>query len=330
MATAPVSNIEFSVVPLTEVELPRLEDLFDRQCEEWLSLLRWDYTGPSRLIRDVARQRELTGFAATAGREVIGMAFYIVEGSRCSIGDIYVAREWRGAGVDRRLASAVLDCIETVPLVRRIESQCLSIGNNGAAELLGQRGFERLHRLYLTIDLNSPIRPKRRMESAGMRSKNAPDVSIKPWSDADFNRAAQVIHASYIGQHDSRINGQYRTEQGCAELMSILTDTLWCGKFLPDKSRIVADQATGNLVGVLIASRIAHRAGHIGQISIAPAFQGCGLGRRLIDTTIAAFRESGFDSVSLAVTKENTRALNLYESRGFQVVHSFPVFFLGW
>lgn len=329
MATVSASNIEINVVSLADVELSKLEDLFDEQCEEWLSLLRWDYSGPSHLIRDVARQRELTGFAATVGRDVIGLAFYVVEGSRCSIGDIYVSSEWRGTGVDRRLALAVLEYIETVPGVRRIESQCLSIGTNGAAELFTQRGFERFHRLYMSIDLNSPPSPKQRSDSIDSLKMKPRDVSIKPWSDADFSRAAQAIHASYVGEPDGLINGQYRTEQGCAELMSILTDTLWCGKFLPEKSLVVVGRS-GNLAGVLIASRIAHHAAHIGQISIVPAFQGLGLGRRLIDRTVAGFRQSGFDCVSLAVTKENSRALRLYESCGFQVAHSFPVFFHEW
>ena len=330
MATAPVSNIDVNVVPLADVKLARLEDLFDRQCDEWFSLLRWDYTGPSRLIRNVAREGELTGFAASVNGDVIGFAFYVIEGSRCSVGDIYVAEAWRGRGVDRRLTLSILEHIEKVPRVRRVESQCLSIGNDGIDELFVSRGFERFNRQYLMINLDSPSQSSRRPQPVSGKARSLPDVVIRPWSDSDFSRAAQVIHASYVGQHDSKINAQYRTEPGCVELMSILTDTLWCGKFLPEKSKTVIDRSSGNLIGVLIASKIANRAGHIGQISIAPAFQGCGLGRRLIEATLANFRESGFETTSLAVTKENFRALHLYQSCGFRLVHSFPVFFHGW
>src|SRR5207244_2462799 len=108
----------------------------------WLDLLKWDYKGASMLIRDVARQRQLSGLVAVSGNATVGFAYYLVEGSRCSIGDIYVSSSWRGMGIDRDMAEAVLDKLDRAGRVRRIESQCVGVGNHEADALFQTRGFE--------------------------------------------------------------------------------------------------------------------------------------------------------------------------------------------
>ncbi|HXU07891.1 MAG TPA: GNAT family N-acetyltransferase, partial [Blastocatellia bacterium] len=72
--------------------------------------------------------------------------------------------------------------------------------------------------------------------------------------------------------------------------------------------------------------RVSKGVGHIGQISVHPAHQGGGIGRRLIAGALAEFRRMGFRSITLAVTSANTSALHLYESCGFRTIHTFPVF----
>src|SRR6185369_9011866 len=118
MASAVLINSEIKLVPLADADLTNLEKLFDEECAEWLELLRWDYTGASTLIRDVARQRQLSGFVATISGATVGFAYYLVEGRRCSIGDIYVSKKFRGSGIDRDLAAAVCDQLEGMSRVR--------------------------------------------------------------------------------------------------------------------------------------------------------------------------------------------------------------------
>lgn len=324
MATAPLPNTELEIIPLSKADLAPLELLFDAQCSEWLELLRWDYTSPSRMIRQVARDRELTGFVAMNGTVTVGFSYYVVESGRGSIGDVYVSKSWRGMGVDRQMTAAMLEELEHTPAVRRIESQCVSIGNDAATALLEARGFDRFDRNYMSMEIassdgGSQVNREFKDSSAG--------ISIRPWEDDDFALAAEVIHRSYRGQHDSRINTQYRSESGCAELLTILTDHLWCGEFLNGVSQVAYQNANGRLVGVLIGSCIAQGAGHIGQISVHPAYQGRGLGRRMIARALSAYARRGFDLVSLAVTSANVSALHLYESCGFRTIHTFPVFF---
>jgi len=307
-----------------------VESLFDEQCAEWLELFRWDYEGPSRLILDVVRQRELTGFVAVQQGATVGFTFYVVEDNRCSIGDIYVSKPWRGLGTDKHLAQAILNKVDRTPRLRRVESQCVGVGNAAATELFLARGFERLDRLYMTARLLPDGENDLAIDLAaatGSLSRGLPDLSIRGWREDDFASAAKIIHRSYRGEHDSRINSQYQTEEGCAELLTILTEHVWCGEFLPDVTRVAVDRATGRRVGVLMASEIAEGAGHIGQISILPAYRGRGLGRRMINMVMSELERRGYETISLAVTSANASAYHLYESCGFRTVHEFPVFY---
>lgn len=315
MATAALINPEVRMIPIAETDLAALEQLFDEECAEWLELLQWDYKGASMLIRDVARQRQLSGLVAVSGNATVGFAYYLIEGRRCSIGDIYVSRPWRGMGIDRAMAEAILDKVDHVGRVRRIESQCVGVGNHDADRLFQSRGFERLERSYMLTEVASADGPA-----------SATDITIRPWKKADFSQAVRVIHRSYHGTHDSRINSQYRTEQGCAELLTILTDHVWCGDFLPLVS-CIAVRPSGSIVGVLISSRVAKGVGHIGQISVHPAHQGRGIGRRMIADAMREFGNRGFKSASLAVTTENASAFHLYQTCGFETIHTFPVFY---
>jgi ribosomal protein S18 acetylase RimI-like enzyme len=317
MATA-LRDPKISIVPIADTNLGALDKLFDEECVEWLDLLKWDYKGASTLIRDVARQRQLSGFAAIRGNIVVGFAYYVIEGWRCSIGDIYVSKSWRGSGIDRELAKTVLDQLDAVRRLRRIESQYVGLDNNEADIVFRQRGFERLERSYMVVDLG--------LAPEATDRTDPPDISIRAWQPKDFDQAARVIHRSYRGQHDSSINSQYQNLQGCAELLTILTDHFWCGDFLPQMS-LVATRPSGALAGVLIASRVAPGVGHLGQISVHPGHQGRGIGRRMIERTLHQYGVSGYEYVSLAVTTANINAFHLYESCGFRTIHTFPVFY---
>jgi ribosomal protein S18 acetylase RimI-like enzyme len=318
MATAPLIKSEIKIIEVVEADLGALEKLFDEECAEWLELLKWDYKGPSMLIRDVARQRQLCGFVAMYGDVAVGFAYYLIEGSRCSIGDIYVSSGWRGLGIDREMAVAIFNKLDRIPRVKRIESQCVGVGNDDADRLFQERGFERLERYYMQVDVES-------LEANNL-TEGPPGIFIRPWQEDDFAQAARVIHRSYRGTYDRLVNSQYRSEGGCAELLTILTDHIWCGDFLAQVSQI-ASLHSGTIAGVLIASRVASGVGHISQISVHPAQQGRGIGRLMIQRALGEFNRHGFQTASLAVTSANTNAMHLYHSCGFRPLHVFPVFY---
>jgi ribosomal protein S18 acetylase RimI-like enzyme len=334
---------DISIIPLTEVDPSLTDTLFDEQCNEWISRLRWDYAEPSRLLRGVLRKGELTGLIALTDTEIAdpsikdgdhgcpgtpaGFTFYVVEGTRASVGDIYVSRTYRDAGVARQLILAILSKLDTLPRLRRIESQSVTFDNRDADEVFVARGFERFERRFMLADLLSE---KSRPDSPDGASQATPaqgTIRIRPWREDDYGGAVRTIFRSYRGEDDSRINSQYSSEEGCAELLSILTDTVWCGQFLPEASQVAACSVTGNQVGVLIASRMSADTAHLGQISVLPAYQGRGLGRGMIESAKAELCRRSFTFASLAVTATNKRAVSLYESCGFSTIHSFPVYY---
>jgi ribosomal protein S18 acetylase RimI-like enzyme len=323
IVTAALTTHDLNLLPLSEIDLASLETLFNDQCAEWLQVLRWDYTAPSALIRDVARRRELPGVAIVSRAEVAGCAFWLAEGGRCSVGDIYVAPRWRATGADRQLAAGMLDQLEMIPRLRRIESQCPTIGIEGAYDVIEAGGFQKFYRHYMLLEAPLSIEPA---SGRRLRLTTISDVEIRSWRSDDFDRAALIVFRSYRDEHDKLINSQYRSEEGCADLLSVLTEHVWCGEFLPAVSRVAVNRETGRPVGVLVALRIAPGTGHIGQISILPEYQGAGIGRRMIAAALAEFDRLRFEAVSLAVTLSNSRAYRLYESCGFRTIHIFPVF----
>jgi RimJ/RimL family protein N-acetyltransferase len=59
----------------------------------------------------------------------------------------------------------------------------------------------------------------------------------------------------------------------------------------------------------------AHR-GTLG-MGLLPAWRGRGIGRRLLEATLAQARRSGFKRIELDVHADNPRAIALYEKAGF-------------
>jgi len=55
-------------------------------------------------------------------------------------------------------------------------------------------------------------------------------------------------------------------------------------------------------------------------LAVSPAFQGRGIGRRLLETAIAQAQGLGFASLGISVAEENRRACRLYESVGFVAI----------
>ena len=64
-------------------------------------------------------------------------------------------------------------------------------------------------------------------------------------------------------------------------------------------------------------------------ICIADAYQGQGLGRRMMDFIVEQARSAGRSGVRLIVVQENERALNLYQSLGFRITRKRRVLRIG-
>jgi ribosomal protein S18 acetylase RimI-like enzyme len=63
----------------------------------------------------------------------------------------------------------------------------------------------------------------------------------------------------------------------------------------------------------------------IAHVAVLPAFQGMGLGTRMLSHAEHAAREAGYRKASMTVDVENQRALGLYLRTGFKVVETISV-----
>jgi ribosomal protein S18 acetylase RimI-like enzyme len=77
------------------------------------------------------------------------------------------------------------------------------------------------------------------------------------------------------------------------------------------------------MVGLSLASFVAHETGHITQICVAPSEQRTGLGYELVRRSLFELALNGCRDASLTVTADNQSAVQLYERMGFQVLRDF-------
>jgi ribosomal protein S18 acetylase RimI-like enzyme len=140
---------------------------------------------------------------------------------------------------------------------------------------------------------------------------------FEAWQERWNEDAAQLIPAAYRGHVDSDINDQYRSTAGARRFLHNIVQFPGCGTFFQPASHVAFD-GDGKLLGMCMASLVAHDVGHLTQICVLPASQGQGIGYELMRRSIATLRTSGCRRVSLTVTSSNREAIDLYERVGFQ------------
>ena len=82
-------------------------------------------------------------------------------------------------------------------------------------------------------------------------------------------------------------------------------------------SRVALDGAT--IVGVALCGHDGHR-GHIYHLAIDPAYQGSGLGKRLLDECLHDLRKTGVKRVIIMVADDNQRGTKFWERVGWEKI----------
>lgn len=70
-------------------------------------------------------------------------------------------------------------------------------------------------------------------------------------------------------------------------------------------------------IGVIILKRISSTVGEVTGFYVHPDFQGQGIGRRMLNSTLSAATEAGYEQIVLTTNKNLTAAIKLYESLGW-------------
>lgn len=304
------------VIPLCEADRSSLSDVMAEQRDDWVAALDWDLADINAALLEAVRTGTISGAAAVTAERVVGFGFFTVEVDRCLLGDAFITRAFRTESVYAAIVDELLRQAGEVRPLKRVENHTIGIATDVADAVLGERGFDLHEREYL--------------ERAAVAEEGAPAghmrVRMRAWDEVDFARAAEVIYQAYRGTADAKVNCQYRSRDGCADLLDALTNTVWCGRFDPETTRVALDAETGKLCGVSIATRISAKTVHLGQVSVLPVYQGQGIGRSLVRATIDAAARNGLERCSLAVTKANRVAEALYRDLGFESRREFRVY----
>jgi ribosomal protein S18 acetylase RimI-like enzyme len=112
--------------------------------------------------------------------------------------------------------------------------------------------------------------------------------------------------------------------EGCGSVLDNLQQQGGCGPLVAEAS--VFARYRGQGIGFVMVTEIAPRQGHLAQIAVLPAYQRQGVGRMLVHHCLTQLAARHFDTLSLIVSRANSRALRLYQTLGLQEILTFPVF----
>ena len=290
-----------------------LQPLFQEEAEHWRKELYWDYRASQQLIRKFIDSRSLAGYVALEDKHPAGYGFYVFEEQKGLIGGLFASPKFDQLGISKKLLLRMLEDLRDTPFIERIEAQLMPFGN-AFDEVLAQQGFRLRRRQFMLADL--PVR-------GTLHPQMRDGLRLQPWSDKFMEPCARLIQQAYTDHVDSEINDQYRTEIGAAKFLRNIVLLPGCGLFCPEASFIVRAATSEPPVGMILTSTVAPGVGHTTQVCVLPGYQKNGLGRRLMESSLAALQNHGYTALTLTVTSTNANAVRLYENLGFRTVKSF-------
>jgi len=297
-----------------------LRPLLEDEIQVWARLLSWDYHGSADMILRYVDAKILPGYAAVDRGRVFGYSFFVYEGSKGVIGDLFVANGSRLPDphkVESQLLRHVIETLQQSPGIHRVEAQLLAHEAGAVARPFVDQGFHRHARLFMVLPLQSHAAPPPALH---------PEVEIRNWSEQDYQAAAALITNGYRGHIDAEINDQYHTLSGSLRFLNNIVRFPGCGVFDPDASFVVIHRKAKFLVGLILCSRVREDVGHVTQVCVLPEYRSHKIGESLLAATTANLRQRGFSMLSLTVTEANTRAVALYLRLGFRTQRVFDAF----
>jgi ribosomal protein S18 acetylase RimI-like enzyme len=313
------------VVDLRKVSAAELAPLLDEEVEAWRASLDWDLHPATDLVRRFIDMQALNGFALLAGARPIGYSYFVRDGKKGLIGDLYVMAKERTQERENALMESTLEALWRSPGVHRVESQLLLFGATRAS-LHEQRRMpfaqwmQAFPRQFLEVSAT---------HARSLLPREPRGASIAPWTEARQDEAARLVAAAYRGHVDSDINDQYRSPAGARRFLNNIVQYPGCGTFFAPASYIALEagrDARSALAGISLASLVSGESGHITQICVAPSQRGRGIGYELLRRSLVSLADQGCSSISLTVTSANSGAVELYDAMGFALRRHFSAY----
>ena len=296
-----------------------LRPLLQDEVQVWSRLLSWDYTSSADMILRYVDSRILPGYAAVERGRIMGYSFFVYEGSKGVIGDLYTTNGRESEeqhATESRLVTHVIETLQQSPGIHRVEAQLLVHETGAVVRPFTDQGFKRHPRLFMVLPLH---------ETTKMKAALPPEIEIRRWSEQDYQSVAALITNAYRGHVDAEINDQYRSLSGSLRFLNNIVRFPGCGTFDPESS-FVAVHKRNTLVGLILCSRVRNDVGHVTQICVLPTYRSHGIGQALLATSVNNLQQRNFTMLSLTVTQDNTHAVELYKRLGFETKRVFDAF----
>lgn len=299
-----------------------LRILLDQEIEQWNRLLAWDYRSSAEMILRYVDAKILPGYAAVQNGSPMGYAFFVYEGSKGVIGDLFVSRQLTDPAhaTEQRLLNHVIETLQQSPGVRRLEAQLLVHDAGTLAAPFLNRSFRRYPRVFMNLPLAGSGGAVRSLERVPA------DIELRRWTEQDYHSVAALITAAYQGHVDSDINDQYRSLTGALRFLNNIVRFPGCGVFDAAASFVAVQKASRNLVGVILCSRVKEDVGHVTQVCLMPEQRGRGIGEALLHATALELENRGYSNLTLTVTEANAGAVRLYRRLGYRAERVFDAF----
>jgi ribosomal protein S18 acetylase RimI-like enzyme len=319
---------QFEILDLRHFSARQLRPLLEAESRLWHERLRWNYQSSTELLLQYLDSRILPGFVALDRGRICGFTFCVYEGHKAVVGDAFALANdpAQMIPITQLLLHNLLQLLQHSPGIQRVESQLLLYDAGSIDEPFLTAGFAMFPRLFMEYDLSPSQGPATNPRER--RRGIPPYIELVSWSSDHYQAAAELIHESYIGHIDARINDQYCSLHGSLRFLHNIVRFPGCGVFDPDASWVLRNQRNGALIGMLLCSRVADDVAHITQLCVATAHRGQGLGLALLEHCIHHLTRSRFAAITLTVTEANHQAVKLYRDSGFFVRHRFDAMVL--
>jgi ribosomal protein S18 acetylase RimI-like enzyme len=297
-----------------------LRPLLETEIQVWSRLLSWDYRGSADMILRYVDAKILPGYAAVDRGQIFGYAFFVYEGNKGVIGDLFVSNGSRLAKpqvVEIQLLTHVIETLQQSPGIHRVEAQLLAHESGVLARPFVEQGFRRHARLFMVLPLGI---------NARLEATAPPEIEIRRWSEADYQAAAAVITSAYRGHVDAEINDQYRSLSGSLRFLNNIVRFPGCGTFDPAASFLAVHKKAHTVIGLILCSRVRHDVGHVTQVCVLPEYRAQRIGVSLLAATVGNLLQRDFSFLSLTVTEANEHAVELYRRLGFDTQRVFDAF----
>src|SRR5271157_1632746 len=104
-----------------------LRPLLDEEVETWGSLLSWDYRSSADMILRYVDAKILPGYAAVERGNIVGYSFFVYEGSKGVVGDLFVSpRRSDAHQIKLQMAEHMVETLQQSPGIHRVEAQLLT------------------------------------------------------------------------------------------------------------------------------------------------------------------------------------------------------------